>query len=324
MLYDILIIDDEFKLLEEKSDDGNIVIPRTLLSLEDGITALGLYFHFLKERLRVTYTTGLEGDLKRLEREDLSEIQYIFCDLVFEEIPMPNMTHKNINSNVMGILKEILAKAKPLNQNDIELYVFSGHVAESIYGDEGVEHLSNSINSSKSTERIKLVEPYIDKQKSWIKEITDKLTKYNIHRYQRNAVIGKTIEIENRICEKAKHEAKCDIKKYRSKECTPQKCNAEKCCKRSFSQKIGLLEDEYKGKETELLNKKLHLLREIRNHLAHKEKDESICKCIKERFNKIYGNKIEMPDNLKKFKDLMDYIEEAHKLAEGIEDLEPK
>ena len=119
MLYDILIIDDDFS---ENFKSQELALWDEKKPYPD---AYELLLDFIKNNLRVTYTTGEIDDLNRLLAKDLSAIQYIFCDLYLEAQDPFGTDYKTINSKIVGILEKVNSLLK---QEKIILYINSKNI----------------------------------------------------------------------------------------------------------------------------------------------------------------------------------------------------
>ena len=268
---------------------------------------IDLYLYLLQNHLRVAFSTGSVDDIKQLPKENLSGIKYLICDLILDGMNSED-GHESINREISARIRNVLAKAKSINQNKVEICIFSEHAGEDTYGKRGLKELRKYLNKSEAAEQIASVGPLLDKSDPVTKKIINKLRRYHIHQYHRNLLTSKTIDVENCICDKVTRD---------------KKCNKKKCSEKKFSQKIKLLKDKYVGKEAKQLCRKLDLLRRIRNHFAHSERNEKMKESLKSDFKKDYYRRLSIPNKFNNFKNLMRYVEEIHRLMEEIDALQP-
>lgn len=105
MLYDILIIDDDFSgetvlgeiELNSKTSSNNSTWEQTIMPF---------YFELIRDNLKVIWSTGELDDLEKLNESHLSKVQYIICDLHLLGIKETD-ENKNITSKIMGILEKL-------------------------------------------------------------------------------------------------------------------------------------------------------------------------------------------------------------------------
>ena len=114
MLYDILMIDDDFSLT---NSDENITWEKN---------AILLYLNLVRENLRVIWTTGEIEDLKRLDASHLHSIKHIICDLHLTGIKDGD-SNELIISKIMSIFKELNDNLK---EEKITVYISSEYIKE--------------------------------------------------------------------------------------------------------------------------------------------------------------------------------------------------
>ncbi len=117
MLYDILIIDDDFS--------GETVLDDLLLSSDRSKgssgtswsnTIMPFYFDLTRQNLRVIWSTGELDNLEELEKYQLLKIKHIICDLHLSGIT-DTTDSKNIIAKILGIINK-------LNDNFEEEYIY--------------------------------------------------------------------------------------------------------------------------------------------------------------------------------------------------------
>ena len=114
MLYDILMIDDDFSLTNDSKD----------VSWTEN--AIHLYLKLVRKNLRVIWTTGEIEDLKRLDASHLHSIKHIICDLHLTGIKERD-SNELIISKIMSIFKELNDNLK---EEKITVYISSKYIQE--------------------------------------------------------------------------------------------------------------------------------------------------------------------------------------------------
>ncbi|MGI9392268.1 MAG: hypothetical protein ACR2N8_01855 [Parvibaculales bacterium] len=184
MLYDILIIDDDF------GDNSDSKVPSD--------NANTLLTQLIRENLRVTWTTGELEDLGKLTKKDLSTIRYIFLDLQLFGFH-PEKGYKNVNSKLIGIFSEIDSLIKCEDQ--VTCFINSKISQESYYDEAGKQDLEEGLRKNLynryTVESINTKNKLSDEQQ-------DKLRKNNLQIYLKSVVINKSIKLE-KIFEKMLH-----------------------------------------------------------------------------------------------------------------------
>ena len=171
MLYDILFIDDDF----EKETDS--------VSWEEN--AKKLFLEFIRDNLRVTYTTGELEDLDKLGTQDLSCIKYIFCDLHLEGITK-NSAVKDINSKLQGIFKKF---NEQITSKEVTVFINSRFV-DAQYREEGMKDLCSILNQEKYKIEV------IESKNNLSTEQKKKLIQNTIKIYSKYFIINKATEVE--------------------------------------------------------------------------------------------------------------------------------
>lgn len=234
MLYDILIIDDDF------SGDSD--------SREWSDNANKLLCDLLRDNLRVTWTTGEVDDLKKLEAKDLSSIKNIFLDLHLQGINN-NSEVKDINGKIMGILQKINPH---IESEQVTCYINSKYTEEN-YGDQGTHDLESKLATDFSK---KYSLSKIESRKNALNdEQKDCLLENNLDIYRKTLVINKAIEVEKVF-----------------DEVLSLSDNAKE--KIDFSSKWLVFQSQFlteKNDDNKKLKKQVQLLQQIRNILAHNE-----------------------------------------------------
>ncbi len=284
MLYDILMIDDDFS---ENPD------------LEDwGHSANKLRLDLLRENLRVTWTTGEKDDLERLSDKDLSAIRYILLDLHLEGISEDD-NYRIINSKILGIFGQI---DNTFNHKEMTCFINSrfAHDANYGYGDEGKQDLEDKLkNDNKIQTRYKI--EVVQNKNSLSEPQKDELRKNNLNVYARSLMINKAIDVEAIFGDKLRlsSSAKKDV---------------------SFQAKSLVFQSQYlnKDKSHKDLKKQIQLLQEIRNKLAHSTM-ESLKKiedkAMRKTFWKIQGEQEKTEEIKFDFQSLMKYLQSVDELG---------
>ena len=238
MLYDILIIDDDFKL--EKASQYN-----NLKSEEISQTnAIELFNNLIRENLRVTWTTGELEDLKKLRSKDLSAIRYIFLDL---HLNLGfSQKSKSVTSDIIGILAEL---DKRFKKDKISILINSNFLKEE-KEKKTINELKTAIlkeyNGKYNIEEIETKNNLSDEQKI-------ELRKNNTEALSKSLIIGKAIELEKVFNEALKLSSKAQ-----------ERVN--------FGSKFYVFQSQFLKEDDEATKQKIkeiQLLQQIRNKLAH-------------------------------------------------------
>ena len=285
MLYDILFIDDDFdKQADSETWNSN---------------AQKLFLEFVRDNLKVTYTTGELDDLKKLGDKDLSCIKYIFCDLhlmgISDESTVAN--RKEIISKLIGIFKNL---AENIKSPKITVFINSKFSKE---WPDTKKDLEGALRE-KDLARYSVV---LIKEKNKLSDPNkQQLLKENLDFYLKSLIINKAIEVERVFDKKLKLSPT-------SKE------------KITFESKFYVLQSQFKLEAT--IKSQLQLLQQIRNKLAHTDNDFSTIKdeSMKKKFWKICSEQ-ESTDNIefKDFNQLMKYIESIDELIEKMRNVVEK
>ena len=105
MLYDILIIDDDFSgetVLDEMEINTKTTPPTTAWKQ----TVFPFYFELIRDNLKVIWSTGELDDLEKLDKHHLSKVKYIICDLHLLGIANTS-SNKNIITKIKGIIDKL-------------------------------------------------------------------------------------------------------------------------------------------------------------------------------------------------------------------------
>ncbi len=254
-----------------------------------------LLFDLIRANLRVTYTTGEEADIGKFTKKDLSEIKYIFSDLDFDLLGR-GMTggHKSINSIIVSKIKKM---NKHLREKEITVYINSRNIDSEYYGKDGIKHLEESLHEIWNN-KFKITK-YKHKNKLPAKH--KKILKTNnILYHQRNLIITKAIEIEEEIGEKMGMCIHCQDAL-------------------DFNTKTKLLRIKFSRTNTDSTIAQIHLIKELRNKLAHKRGlDEKLNSPFIKTLKTVMGEKIDVTGNFKSFAQLVRYTNSLDKLKKGI------
>ncbi len=286
MLYDILIIDNDFandplsfepkKNTKDDKDDKDVNAKNLLLAL-------------VQKNLRVTFTTGEKEELEKFDKKDLSEIKFIISDLHLQDM---TGNFKSINSKIFSIINYL---NNYFSEEQITIYINSKYINLD-YGKEGLNDLKNIIRDTYKDKFI--VDKY--ESKNNISEDSDaKLLKRNILHYQRSLIINKAVEVVELI------ESKLEMCKY---------CKENKV----FDKKISLLATEFSLESGNKVVKELNALKGIRNALAHKR---DLKESLNSQWMDILKDKIDETGSFKTLNDLAQYIKELDQLKEDIRTL---
>jgi len=271
MLYDILFIDDDF---ENQSN-----------SQEWEKNAQKLFLDFVRQNLRVTYTTGELEDLKKLKSKDLSCIQYIFCDLHLIGISGNRSTNKDIASKLLGIFKEL---APQIKSEKITVLI------NSQFRKDWDPRFTENIDDRYKFELIENKNVIPDKN-------IQELLRQNLETHLKSIIINKAIEVE-RIFDK-----KLSIDKKFVDVITFENKNKKFLKKFTFDRKI---------------KRQISLLQQIRNKVAHTDNkfvDITDNGVRKEFWHICLGEEKTDDIEFEDFEQLMKYIESIVKLMNDLQ-----
>lgn len=291
MLYDILIIDDDFS--------GESVLDEMALSAETqdnraswDNTIMPLYFGLTRKNLKVIWSTGELEDLEELDKSQLSSVKYIICDLHLSGIDHPNATNKTIVSKIQGILDALKGR---LGDNDISFLVNSKYLDDHPKIEGNLQTTLDEKYPDKYT-----VEAFSEKNVI-TEEQKQELVDASLLSHIKERVIKKHLEVERCLDEKIEIEDDA-ISNGVLREL-------------SFSSKHKIVKGafELKGDNSAIVR-----LTESRNHIAHNEINSlgnlTGIKNLAGNNNKIF----------KKFQDLTDYLDKIDKLIAKIRDARQK
>lgn len=290
MLYDILIIDDDFS--------GETVLDEMALSAETqdnraswNNTIMPLYFGLTRENLKVIWSTGELEDLEELDKSQLSSVKYIICDLHLLGIAH-DATNKIIVSKIRGILD---ALKNTLGDNVISFLVNSKYIDDHSKIEGNLQTTLNEKYPNKYTVKA------FPKKNAITYEQKQGLLDASLLSHIKEQVIKKHLEVERCLYEKIKTEDAA-IKN-------------EVLRKLSFISKYEKVKGAFDLKGA---NKAIERLNKSRNHIAHTEinslGDLTGIKNLADNKNKIF----------KKFQDLTNYLDEIDELIDRISDASKK
>ena len=306
MLYDILIIDDVLgenfvgQELEATSDFNDKYL--------DFVRCQRLINEFIRERLRVTWTTGELDDIRNLKVQDLSTIQHIFLDLHLAGINA-NDSYKSINSKILGIFAEI---NELLKSSMIICHLNSKYRSGKNYAEEGRKDLENKFHEKFG---YKYSIQVVEEKNSLSDTQKNNLVDYSLKLYVRNLIINKAAHVESIFDEKLK--------------LTPSAI-----ARLAFHDKFLVFQSQFltKNKKDRFLKKQIQLLQQIRNVLAHTDnaigniciRDDE-CSTLRNTFWQVSTDKnIQSVDNevdevkFTNFNHLADYISSIDNLCFSI------
>lgn len=257
MLYDILIIDDDFSI-EDDPLSWNQSANKLLLDL-------------IRDNLRVTGTSGEDADIEKLGTKDLSSIRYIFCDLHLKGIGEFD-DFRTINSKLTGIITKLFPKFSGAHF-PITIYINSNFYTEGHgYGPAGMTHFKHALEREFGEKIFIENTPTKDSQKNVLTEgQKEQLIQYTLQIYLRDIIIKKAIEVEGVLDCKLRLTADKDAMRY-------VKFNS----KRLVFEAQFLGDGSYEGLKSEL-----HTLQAIRNKLAHGNINNDKPKIINDKFKTI-------------------------------------
>ncbi len=290
MLYDILIIDDDF-CGEESDSEG----------WSDN--ACKLLFDLTRDNLRATGTSGENDDLGKFTLSELSSIRYIFLDLHLQgitEISQP----KQINSKLIGILEKINPS---ITTDQVTCFINSKYVDQN-YGYEGQQDLENKLQSEFTG---KYCLEVLKNKNELPEEQKEEIKKNQLEIYAKTLIINKALDVENIFDEKLKLSTSAKEKiDFQSKYLVFQ------------SQCMNGLE------EHKHLKKKIQLLQQIRNKLAHSAMDE-LSKIPGDAMKKLFweiqngtGNTNPQPIKFENFESLKKYLDSLAGLCKTLKGLQ--
>lgn len=295
MLYDILIIDDDF---DNSSTKGS-------LAEESWKTnANFLLRKLIKDNLRVTWTSG-EDHAQKMGRKDLSIIKYIFCDLEFDSSGMP-FNYKAANSNLVAIFEKLLPK---ISADSVTIYINSLHSEN--YQERGKLHFESALKKEFEEEFEKEFRVILGSgvKNNLNKEQIKELTEHAIQIQLRFVVISKAIEVEEVMNKKLKLNSR--DKRYKTFDTKKIQFKENFCLSKINTQKIDLLQG-------------------IRNNVAHKETANLEIKLGDKSLHKVFwkildnGSGIDQPIRFEKFEDIVKYIESIDPLIEIMDNTKKK
>ena len=193
MLYDILIIDNDFDP-DEGTETG------------EGNNANELLRDLVRDNLRVTWTTGEKADLERLGEKDLSRIKYIFLDLHLQGTE-GNASYKTINSKIIGIVNKIDNR---IDTESVTIFVNSKYIDDN-YGEDGIDNLKSTLASESDKFTVDTIQPEKNKL---TEEQRSVLHRTSIHSNARNYIIASAIKVEEALVKRL------DIPEYIAEELT--------------------------------------------------------------------------------------------------------
>ena len=280
MLYDILIVDDDFS---------------SNSPLKVGDNAYELLRDFKRDNFRATWTTGEQDDLKKLGHVELSTIKYIFCDLHLKGISQRS-SYKEINSKIMGILDKIKDNIKSKN---ITIFINSKFINYKNYNKNGFNDL-----------KLKL------KKDIYCKYKLKKINKKNILSDYKKKVLEKTvIEIHAKILiiNKAIEIESIFDKKLKIQNFFRNKINFNMKFK-VFTDKF------LSSSSDKNIRLEIELLQQIRNKIAHSPMGdlEKINKKMSSIFWKIVSSKKNDPIKFEDLKSLSKYIKSVDDLCDRL------
>lgn len=245
MLYDILIIDDDFNLKGKPPSTGKNNANRLLSDL-------------IRDNLRVTWTSGEDDDIEKLEEKDLSVVKYIICDLHLEGAGA-FQGYKTINSKLIGIMDKLHSKFSGKNF-PVTIYINSNCLDE--YTSEGVAHFKSSLKKRFKNKFSVEVEAT---KNALTQDQKEELRQYSLGIYLKSMIINKEVEVERIFSDKLN-------------------LNDDKKIEMDFQEKYLIFQSKFltKTKEHKRFKNQICLLQMSRNQIAH---------------NDIRRNEIEIIDN---------------------------
>ena len=288
MLYDILIIDDDFS--------GETVFDDMRLSQSNSQnsgsapwddTIMPLYFHLTRENLKIIWSTGERDDLETLTKYQLSKVKHIICDLHLAGIIESTTDHKTIISKIAGIISK-------LNGNFGEKNI--SFLINSKYKHPGIEdELRTELNGkyqNKYTVRV------FSEKNAITDEQKQELLDTSLLSHIKEQVIKKHLEVERCLNEKI------EIKDAAIKDKVLRELSFSS--KHKIVKKIFVL-----GKH----NKKIERLNESRNYIAHTKinllSDLTSIKNLANNNNRIFKDFSCLADYLCQIDQLITIVREA-------------
>ncbi len=176
MLYDVLLIDDDFS-------GENRINPYPV--------ATELLYSLLRINCRVTFTTGELDDLFGLKKHDLSLIKFIFLDLDFTPPGIPSQVNKIDVSKIIGIMDYI---AKNTITKEIVVHINS-HISDE-------DERKNLKNELKKMFKEKFMVREETKEKNFLTDDMERELKCaSLNVYTRNHIIIEHIDVDNLLKE---------------------------------------------------------------------------------------------------------------------------
>ena len=239
MLYDILIIDDDFS--GESVFDDLVVGSENHSSWHK--TIMPLYFELTRENLKVIWSTGEIDDLEKLENHQISKVKHVICDLHLTGIN-DNSDVKNIIGKIAGILDKL---DKNLSENSISFLINSKYIDQHSSIKDGLQKMLNKSYPNKYTVAV------FSEKNVITPEQKQELVGVSLLSHIKEQIIKKHLEVEYAFGEKIGIED--DVKEEVLKEL-------------AFSSKHKIVKKTFNLNEN---NTKISKFNESRNHIAHTE-----------------------------------------------------
>lgn len=289
MLYDILIIDDDFS---GESVLDNMDTPSKDIDNAWKLTIMPLYFDLIRDNLKVMWTTGEVDDLNKLNDCQMSSVEHIICDLHLSGIK-PTSDSKAVISKIMGILKRI---NKQLENEEVYFLVNSKYVEKHLDIEAELQkELQNNFANKYIVEVFKEKNAITPQQKQ-------KLLDASLLSYTKEQIIKKHLEMERCLGDKI------EVKNEEMKELTLKEL--------SFNSKHKIVKKYFKLNG---YNTKIKIFNELRNIIAHSntnldEINES--DYLKSLIKELNG--------LNKFSDLIVFIQSVDRIISVIKEVNLK
>ena len=247
MLYDVLIIDDVLgeSFVDQESVNASDFEGRFF----DFIHCQKFINNLIRDRLRVTWTTGELDDLVKLRVPELSAIQHIFLDLHLTGIS-ENNSYKDINAKILGIFAKIDAF---LGLDKVTCYLNSKYRSSRSYAEDGKKDLEDKFYKEFGC---KYSIQIMEEKNSLSNRQKNDLADYSLRLYARNLIINKAAHVESIFDDKLE-------------------LSGSAIEKLDFHDKFLVFQSQFlaKYKEDKLLKSQIQLLQQIRNILAHNDND---------------------------------------------------